>query len=856
MILGIVLGISVVVSIDIAIVSASRAFELSTAAVSGRTTHSIVGGPEGLPDSVYTDLRLSGALEAGAPLILEYATSPQIEDRVFQLIGVDPFSEQDFRDYLPSGASGSFTRLMQLINQPDTVMIPYALVEEFGLGTCPVPDPSTSSDCSLELSTNGSSRLVQVVGFLGKDHNNRASGTDWGTLKDLILADIATAQEITGRIGRLDRIDLILPEACMNLRDTLSVPGELSCPEAARIQSRLPPEAAIVSVQDQAGSIQEMTAAFHLNLTALSLLALIVGMFLIYNTMTFSVLQRRSVFGILRTLGATRREIFSLVLVEACFIGILGALAGVMLGILLGQMTVRLVTQTINDLYFLVSVRGVQVPWSSLVKGLLLGVFATIVSAAPPAWEAASSPPREVLARAVVEAKAGDRIRLAGWVGLILIALGTVLLWLPSRNLATGFAGTLGVIIGFAMLTPTATRLLMGLSVRVFGRFIGTFGRMAHREVNKSLSRTSIAVAALTIALSVTIGISVMVNSFRRTVVIWLDETLAGDIYMSVPAFSGNQTRGAINPSIIRAAREFSGVARLDSLRAAEVFTPSGPVQIAATDNPTLVHERLFQSRHGSLAHLDTALDDGAVLISEPLANRLGLAVDDTITLPTQSGLVDFPIAGIYYDYTSSQGTLMMRLPVYRRLWADENVTAIALRLDTGEDPDKVAERLTRGTAQIQTLEIRPNQSLRKEALAVFDRTFLITGALRFLAILVAFIGILNALLSWQLEKQRQAGILKALGLSNQQLWALILSETGLMGGVAGLLAMPAGVALAAILVFIINRRSFGWTMQLSFEPWPFILALLIALAASLLAGAFPARKLSLIPPAEALHYE
>jgi putative ABC transport system permease protein len=197
-----------------------------------------------------------------------------------------------------------------------------------------------------------------------------------------------------------------------------------------------------------------------------------------------------------------------------------------------------------------------------------------------------------------------------------------------------------------------------------------------------------------------------------------------------------------------------------------------------------------------------------------------------------------------------------MRLSEYQQHWPDDAITAIALRLIPEADPEKVAEKLIREIAEVQKLDIQPNRALRREALAVFDRTFLITGALRFLAILVAFIGILNALLSWQLEKQREAGILKALGLSNRQLWTLILTETGLMGTVAGLLAMPAGVTLAAILVYIINRRSFGWTMQLYFEPWPFFLAILIALSASLLAGAVPARKLSQIPPAEVLHYE
>lgn len=856
MIVGIILGVSVVVSIDIANVSASRAFDLSSAAVSGRTTHSIVGGPEGVPDSVYVDLRLSGVLTAGAPVIREYVSSQQLGGRVYQLIGIDPFSEREFRDYFIQDDPGPSPYITQLLVQPGTVLISTALADEFELASCPSPDFPAGANCKIELRINGSLQSVRVVGFFDNANSERITVKSLGSLDEFIIADISTVQELTGRIGKLDRINLILPESCGDLESAQPESEGMSCPEVEKIRSRLPPEVTIVSEQTRSGNMKEMTEAFHLNLTALSLLALIVGMFLIYNTMTFSVLQRRGVFGILRTIGVTRQEIFFLIIGEALLVGVLGALVGVIFGILLGQLTVRLVTQTINDLYFLVSVRGVQLPWSSLIKGLLLGVLATTISAIPPAWEAAASPPRDVIARVVIESKARRGIRLSGMTGLLLIGGGATILLLPSQDLVPGFAGTLLVIIGFAMLTPLATEQIMKLSVHIFGKRIGTLGRMAHREVNSSLSRTSIAVAALTIALSVTIGISVMVNSFRRTVITWLDETLAGDVYLSVPSFSGTQTDGAVHPSVIEVARRLPEVVRVDTLRAADIITPSGPVHIAASDNPTLVQERMFASRAGSLTDIDAALDAGEVLISEPLANRLGLEVTDTVTLSTKTGLVDFSIAGIYYDYSSSQGTLMMRLSKYRQHWSDDAVSAVALRLIPEADPEEVAEKLAGKIADIQSLDIQPNETLREEALDVFDRTFLITGALRFLAILVAFTGILNALLSWQLEKQREAGILKALGLSSRQLWNLILTETGLMGAVAGLLAAPAGVTLAAILVYIINRRSFGWTMQLYIEPWPFFLAFLIALAASLLAGAIPARKLSLMPPAEALHYE
>ena len=211
---------------------------------------------------------------------------------------------------------------------------------------------------------------------------------------------------------RLDRIDLIIP-------DTSASAGFLE-----NIQSQLPASAILQPVEARSGAVAQMTTAFRVNLTALSMLALVVGLFLIYNTITFSVVQRRTLFGVLRSLGVTREEVFLLVLSEAFVVGLLGAIFGAGLGIILGQGTVRLVTQTINDLFFVVTVRGIQIPLSSLVKGISLGVIATILAAAPPAWEAASAPPRLALSRSGLESKAQHAVGLAAWWGLAFIATG------------------------------------------------------------------------------------------------------------------------------------------------------------------------------------------------------------------------------------------------------------------------------------------------------------------------------------------------------------------------------------------------------------------------------------------------
>ncbi len=210
----------------------------------------------------------------------------------------------------------------------------------------------------------------------------------------------------------------------------------------------------------------------------------------------------------------------------------------------------------------------------------------------------------------------------------------------------------------------------------------------------------------------------------------------------------------------------------------------------------------------------------GAVVVSEPYANLVGLPRrGGTVTLYTAEGPRELPVAGIYYDYVTSGAPSPCRWTPIDEFWNDEALTALAIRLAPGADADAVARELGDALAPVQRLFVRPNQALRDEALVIFDRTFAITGALQLLATLVAFIGVLSALLSLLLEKQREVGILRAVGLTARQLWGLVMLETGLMGAVAGLLAMPTGFALSLILIYIINRRSFGWTLQMQVEP-------------------------------------
>ncbi|MEJ5198600.1 MAG: ABC transporter permease, partial [Anaerolineae bacterium] len=430
----------------------------------------------------------------------------------------------------------------------------------------------------------------------------------------------------------------------------------------------------------------------------------------------------------------------------------------------------------------------------------------------------------------------------------------------PAVSLTVSFAGIFFVTIAFALLAPAATLLLMDGLWPLTGRLFGVLGRLAPRSVSAALSRTAVAVAALMVAVSVTIGVGLMIASFRTTVVGWLDQTLWGDIYISAPGLTATRAAAPLDPRVEEIARTWPGVVRVDVLRQTDVGSPAGRIAVSAVSDRDFTLPRIFVSTDGGRAAAAEAVRRGAVLASEPLANRLGLPPRGaTITLYTDRGPHTFPVAGIYRDYSSSTGVVMMALDLYRSYWADEAITAVALKLAPGNDVDAAAAALRARLAELQgggAVLVRPNAALRGEALAVFDRTFAITAALRLLAAIVAFVGVLSALLALQLERGRELGVLRAVGLTVGQLRAAVLLETGLMGAVAGLLAMPTGLTLALVLVYIINRRSFGWTLEFHPEPAVFLQAMILAVGAALLAGIYPVIRIGRMLAAEALRGE
>lgn len=802
------LGVMMVVAVDLANTSARRAFELSVAAVNGTLTHRIVGGSQGVSESVYTNLRTQLGIQRSAPSLSGRLI---INERELTLIGIDPFSEAELQRGRPglSGRDSLAGEFLSLITRGDALMMSERTAAELNL---------TAGETVEVTGRTGTFNLTLAETFVS---SNPAA------TEGLVFADIAMAQGLLGRNGVVDSIDLVISDD-----------------QASRIRDWLPSRYALVDASNQNSALEQMTEAFHVNLLAMGLLSLLVATLLIYNTMTLSVLQRRSSLGILRCQGVSGTELFSLVIGEALVMGMCASIAGVLAGLGLGRLLVTLVTRTIDDLYFTISVT--EFLWSpvSLVAGMGLGIGATLLAAILPAWQAVRSRP------VTVQQWSNDRIwqrrlpMLAG-LGLVLMVIGYLLLMPDRGTLVVGFTALMLVIFGFCFLVPAMLYSILRVILQLMGRRLSISSRLSVRGINSGISRTGLAVAALTVALSVTVGVGVMVGSFRSTVQLWLEQSLPGDLLISHESDTGLDTE------------LMSGIQSLDVIDNAaarlvsRIESPAGPLRLLAVGDDTDTHFYLKELAAGGLQAWSAG---EGVLISEPLAYLRRLELGGSLDVFTDNGLHSFPVVGIYYDYTSNLGQMAMAESQYVEHWGEfkPNRLFLTVRQGTGIN-DAASEIRAYLNRQSTGYQLVANEEIRRLTLEIFDRTFAITNILRLLAIVVAFVGVLSALMALQLERMKEPAILRASGMTPGQIIRLILTQTTVMGLSAGILAIPLGLLMSDILINVINRRSFGWSMQQILPADVMAEGIVLAVLAALLAGLYPAIRASRIRPALAL---
>lgn len=812
-ILGIALGVAVVVAVDLTNASAQRALRLSVEQVTGRATHTLTGPSEGIPDSLYTRLKAEWGYTRAAPRIEGFA---EIEGEVYELLGVDPFAEGGF--HRTGRTNLAAPSLSVLLTRPGAFLTSETVRRELGI----------SEDQTVSAVIAGHRQTLTLAGILDSESGSGAR---------FLVVDLSSAQELLGLHGALHGIDLILTES-----------------EARALTKRLPAGYHLAPSEGRAAELEAMTRGFRLNLTALSLLALIVGGFLIYNTMTFSVVQRRDLFGLLRAVGATRSQVLVVVVGEAGIIGLLGTLLGLFGGVLLAQGLVQLVTRTINDLYYVLTVREFFFDSSTLMKGLILGLAVSLISAAFPAWEAGKVSPRTAMTRSLLESRVR---RVLPWLAVVGGGVAFAgMLWLgQSETVEASFLGLFALILGLAMASPLAMVVVLNALRAVLPQRGFVLGRLAVRGMDAALSRTAAAIVALMIAIAASLGMGIMVNSFRATVVDWLGYHLQADIFLSVPGHYTRRSSTPLQPQVVDQVRADPRIANVATWRGMTVESGKGATRLSVLE-PAPRSRQGYRFLNGKPDVVWEAVLTDSVLVSESFAFRHHLKAGETLQIHTEQGVQRFPIAGVYYDYGNDRGTVLMARGVFNRFWTDRTVSALGLYLHDDVDALQVISDLRRGLTGLQRLRLRSNRELREASLEIFDRTFTITQVLRLLAVGAAFIAVVSALMAIQLERSREFAIFRATGLTPAQMWRLMLGQTLLMGSVATLFALPVGFALAWVLTEVINRQSFGWSIGWQVVPVDVIGVCLLGLSAALLAAIYPAWRIARTPPALALRDE
>ncbi|MCG6116906.1 MAG: ABC transporter permease [Aquimonas sp.] len=809
MLLGLALSVAVVVAIDLAVDSARGAFLDSRRALSGSATHQISADGGQVPAAVLAELRAQG-LWRSAPLVEREVLHAGSGARL-RLLGIDPLSEAALRPWLAGrvGAGRSANAASvdpgALIGRRDAVLLPQRLATRLAL----VPGDA------LVLGVDGRRVELQVLAVLPDDSLPAGSG-DW------LLADLAAAQAVL-RMDGFTRVDLIADAA-----------------QAARIAAALPLGLRLIATTEQDTQLAAMSGAFEINLKALSLLALLVGVFVVFQTLSFLALQRRRLIGLLRALGVSNRDLSGLMLGEALLVGVLAAGLGIALGIALGSVLLQGLARSYGELFYRVEVTALSLSPLLLGKAAALAMFGALVAVLLPLRDALGVPVLDALGRGSAGLRAPERrLRALLLPALLLFAGGLLLILYRPQDLLWSFAGLFVCLIAALGLIPWAAgHALRGLEQTV--RAGPVRWRWLIAGTRRTLGRTGIALAALSLAIATVIGMSSMIHSFREALSVWIDRSLQAQVYLSA---SG---RGALPEGLVEAAQALEGVEAIGLTRRSQRLPGSGPLEIVGMQLPAQGRGGFDLIAGGDAPELWLRFAQGDALISEPLAERLGLGVGDRISLPTVEGETALRVAAIYRDYSSPQGVLTLDLEQYRRLFADSAVGALALYAPASESArlkaglEALLDARHPGQAGLQAFTAA---EIRAISLEVFARTFAITDVLRLLAGLIAVVAVLGALSALAIERGREFALLRAIGLTPVELSRLQRLQGGMLGLIAGLAALPLGLGLAVLLIEVINRRSFGWSMQLVL-PWTQIAsAIAVSTLAAVLAAWWPARR-------------
>ncbi len=801
---AVALGVAVVLAIELAGDAAAGSFRSSVETLTGNADFEVTA-TGGVPPVALTKLAmLPYALDLD-PRIEGFAVI-EGSQRTVPLLGVDLLKQAD------TGGSGSLQDANSIWTGRDL---------GFRKGD------------RVQLLINDHSNSYTVRGVLGE-----RSG-------EAIVMDLSAATRVLSRNGALDRI-------------LVKTPSTKPLAEWQKILERaLPPGVTVAPQGSQTNENRRMLAAFRWNLRVLSYIALVVGAFLIYNTISVSVVRRRAEIGILRALGATRGAVRMAFLGEAACFGIGGGLVGLVLGRLMAEVAVKVVAATVGSLYVSSTPGAIDLTWQIALAALLTGTAVAVISSLAPAWEASEVTPVEAMSRGRLEheVRVGQLRRLAA---AAILAAGA---WAASQQPAMagkpifGYIAAVLLIAASALAIPAMVAGLTAASSAMLRRAFGVEALLAVRSLAGSMRRTSVLVGALSTAIAMMAAVGIMVGSFRETVLVWMQDRLQADVYLRPAGPSGADRHPTMSPDVAARIEALPEVAAVDQFRAYEISYEGLPATLGGG-------EARIAGRYGTRPFLSGARPQSIfaqlpgrdnVIVSEPFANKHHVKAGDVLELPLGGKTVRLHVLDVYYDYSNERGYIIMDRSTLLRYLPDPSPSNMAVYLKPGVALDKGRQAIEKAVAGRKVL-VLSNRALREDAIAIFDRTFAITYALEAVAVFVAIMGVAGALLALVIDRRREFGLLRFLGAAAQQLRRVILFEAGLLGLLANVAGLALGLLLSLLLIFVINKQSFGWTIQFHWPVAVLLGALSVVYIATVMAGLYPARIATGINPIEVIH--
>ncbi len=843
-VLGVAVGISVVLAIQLANLSALAAFRSTLDVVAGKSNLEITADGARFDERVFRDVRLMDGVVHASPALEAVLMTPDHPGQYLRLTGLDPFSHRPFLNFEFSSDDAPHDmgldeqkpgRAMDWLKDPDGVAITSELGKKLGL----------APGAKLEVFVDGRRRTLRVRDWIRFDRDHM------GADEHLAVMDIAAAQELLGAEGKLDRIQLIVRGKPADL-----IPA---------LEKLVPPDACVALPVRRGSQIANMLGAFQLNLMAMSLIALLVAGYLLHTTMTTFVVRQRRSIGILRAMGFTPGQVQRVVLLEALLVGSVGIVLGISGGMLLARWSLDSMNTAISSLYLLVHVERLSVDaWTLWMIGGL-GWIATLAAAWRPAREAANIPPTDALSFAQPSHWVGSRRGNFSKLGWLCLGCGALAVHgaLHSEWHWLGFVAGLLWMLALSCWIPSWTFV----AEKILLKILPANGRMAPvhlglKNLTSSLHRSTIAVAAFMTAFSMMLGTSVMIDSFRSTVDYWVNQTVRADVYLTTASNLALNSGEALPAQSAKEIPAIKGVMDVDTYHEIWVDAPDSPgglshkIKLACIDFAVLQRHQHLAFKGMMPKDFVSMRQSNGVLVNESFSTHYGKREGDVIMLRTPSGKTEFKIEGVFYDYSTDSGLVLMDHALYAQLWKDPKIYSYAIYLDGTRTPAEVKAEIEKRFGQESRLAIFLNRELHDEVLRVFDQTFAITMSLRAVAVAVAALAVFLTLATLIAERGREMAIVRALGMGRMGVLGMTLTEASLLGALGWFMGCVGGLGLSWLLAFVINKAYFGWSIQWRLDPSILATAFVLALPAALLAGLLSGFRAIKTPVIEALRHE